>query len=261
MLAGAPRIRVRVQPRFDWGRARPQLTQGSHHLRHVGPDQVLRLTTSVPLAYVLREEPCVLTEPASLILGPDESPDLGPDELAAAYERDTLLYWRTWARRLALPLEWQDVVIRAAITLELCVHEDTGAIVAALTTSIPEAPGTQLPGYRGHAPVRRGNQPCEHFQHDVYGNIVLGAMQAFRDRRLLHPAGEAEFRLLETVGEQAWRVHDQPDAGMWELRTRARVHTSSMLTCWAACDRLAKIAARSAPSSRPCWRRASTWGC
>ena len=29
---------------------------------------------------------------------------------------------------------------------------------------------------------------------------------------------------------------------MWELRTRARIHTSSSLMCWAACDRLAKIA-------------------
>jgi GH15 family glucan-1,4-alpha-glucosidase len=29
---------------------------------------------------------------------------------------------------------------------------------------------------------------------------------------------------------------------MWELRTRARVHTSSVLMSWAACDRLAKIA-------------------
>jgi GH15 family glucan-1,4-alpha-glucosidase len=99
-----------------------------------------------------------------------------------------------------------------------------------------------LPGYRGHAPVRRGNQAYEHFQHDVYGNIVLGAAQAFFDRRLLRPAGAAEFALLEAVGAQAVRVHDQPDAGMWELRTRARVHTSSLLMCWAACDRLAKIA-------------------
>jgi GH15 family glucan-1,4-alpha-glucosidase len=44
------------------------------------------------------------------------------------------------------------------------------------------------------------------------------------------------------MGEQAWRLHDQPDAGIWELRTRARVHTSSALMCWAACDRLARIA-------------------
>jgi GH15 family glucan-1,4-alpha-glucosidase len=45
-------------------------------------------------------------------------------------------------RGLAIPLEWQQIVIRAAITLKLCQHEDTGAIVAALTTSIPEAPNS-----------------------------------------------------------------------------------------------------------------------
>ena len=100
-----------------------------------------------------------------------------------------------------------------------------------------------LAGYRGMEPVRVGNQAAEHFQHDVYGNIVLGAAQAFHDRRLLHPAGAAEFRHLERIGEHAVRVYGTPDAGMWELRTRARVHTSSALMSWAACDRLAKIAA------------------
>ena len=100
-----------------------------------------------------------------------------------------------------------------------------------------------LPGYRGMGPVRVGNQAQEHFQHDVYGNIVLGAAQAFHDHRLFRRAGAAEFAQLEAVGEQALRVYDQPDAGMWELRTRARIHTSSALMSWAACDRLAKIAA------------------
>src|SRR5690606_10379546 len=52
------------------------------------------------------------------------------------------LYWREWVRYLSLPLEWQDAVIRSAITLKLSQYEDTGGIVAALTTSIPEAPNT-----------------------------------------------------------------------------------------------------------------------
>jgi GH15 family glucan-1,4-alpha-glucosidase len=311
VLQGAPRICIRLRPRFDWGQQAPRVTQGSHHVRYVGPDQVLRLTTTAPISYVLQEQPFVLGETTSLLLGPDESLTEGIEELAETWERETIDYWREWTRRLALPLEWQDAVIRAAITLKLCVFEDTGAIVAALTTSIPEAPGSQrnwdyrycwlrdaffvvralnslsevgtmegylrwlgnavatsggghvqplygiglerelveqrllhLPGYRGHGPVRRGNQAYEHFQHDVYGNIVLGAAQAFHDQRLLKPAGLAEFRLLEAAGEQAVRVHQLPDAGMWELRTRASVHTSSLLMCWAACDRLAKIARR-----------------
>ncbi len=311
VVSGAPRIRIVLKPRFDWGQVAPRMTQGSHHIRYEGPDQVLRLTTTAPLSYVLHEQAFVLLETMSLILGPDESLSEGIEDMAEKWERETIEYWREWTRRLALPLEWQEAVIRAAITLKLCVFEDTGAIVAALTTSIPEAPGSQrnwdyrycwlrdaffvvralnslsevgtmegylrwltnavadsvggkvqplygiglecdlvenmvphLPGYRGHAPVRRGNQAYEHFQHDVYGNIVLGAAQAFHDQRLLRPAAHAEFKLLEAVGEQAVRVHNLPDAGMWELRTRARVHTSSLLMCWAACDRLAKIAVR-----------------
>jgi GH15 family glucan-1,4-alpha-glucosidase len=108
---------------------------------------------------------------------------------------------------------------------------------------LPEAIFGHLPGYRGQGPVRVGNQAQEHFQHDVYGNIVLGASQSFHDHRLFRRAGKAEFGHLEAVGEQAFRVYDQPDAGMWELRTRARIHTSSSLMCWAACDRLAKVAA------------------
>jgi GH15 family glucan-1,4-alpha-glucosidase len=71
---------------------------------------------------------------------------------------------------------------------------------------------------------------------------VLGASQAFHDHRLLRRGDAADFAALEVMGEQAWRLHDQPDAGIWELRSRARVHTSSSLMCWAACDRLARIA-------------------
>jgi pentatricopeptide repeat protein len=92
--------------------------------------------------------------------------------------------------------------------------------------------------------VRVGNQAYEHTQNDVYGSAVLAATQSFFDARLLRPGGERLFRLLELVGEHAVRVWDKPDAGLWELRTRASVHTFSAAMCWAACDRLARIASR-----------------
>ena len=308
-LQGAPRVRVLLTPRFDWGAETPTITSGSNHIRYVGEQQTLRLHTDASVSHVLSHQPFLLTRELNFLLGPDETLEGGVGETARHFEQETLTYWRGWSQRLALPLEWQEAVIRAAITLKLSMFEDTGAIVAAMTTSIPEAPGTQrnwdyrycwlrdaffvvralnslaevgtmedylrwlsnavvgsnvghvqplfgiglerdlpericknLPGYRGMGPVRVGNQAHEHFQHDVYGNIVLGAAQAFHDRRLLNPAGLAEFKQLEAAGEKAVLIFDQPDAGMWELRTRARVHTSSALMCWAACDRLAKIA-------------------
>jgi len=111
-----------------------------------------------------------------------------------------------------------------------------------LEPTVQESVIAHAAGYRGMGPVRVGNQAHEHLQHDVYGSIVLGAAQGFLDHRLFRRGDAADFAALEVMGEQAWRLHDQPDAGIWELRTRARVHTSSTLMCWAACDRLARIA-------------------
>ncbi|MFY9657836.1 MAG: glycoside hydrolase family 15 protein, partial [Methylocystis sp.] len=65
---------------------------------------------------------------------------------------------------------------------------------------------------------------------------------AFLDRRLLSPPTRLDFLRLESMGRKAFTFYDQPDAGMWELRSRARVHTTSALMCWAALDRLAIIA-------------------
>lgn len=307
-VRGVPRVRVVVAPRFDWGRIVPEITRGSSHVRYIGDGMTLRMTTDAPLAYVLSHTPFLVTRSHNFILGPDETLPHGVEETARDFEQETTSYWRLWSRRLAVPREWQEAVIRAAITLKLSLYEETGAIVAAMTTSIPEAPGSgrnwdyrycwlrdaffvvralnslsevgtmedylrwlsnvvvqsqdghiqplygiglerelpesmldHLPGYRDMGPVRVGNQAQEHFQHDVYGNVVLGAAQAFHDHRLLHRGGPAEFHRLEEVGEQAVKVFGTPDAGMWELRTRARVHTSSALMSWAACDRLAKI--------------------
>jgi len=113
-----------------------------------------------------------------------------------------------------------------------------------LERQLNERTETSLAGYRGMGPVRVGNQAYEHIQNDVYGSVVLAATQAFFDHRLLHPGGIALFELLEKVGESARACWDQPDAGLWEFRTRARVHTFSAVMCWAACDRLARIAER-----------------
>jgi GH15 family glucan-1,4-alpha-glucosidase len=78
----------------------------------------------------------------------------------------------------------------------------------------------------------------------VYGSAVLAATHVFFDERLTHGGGVTLFEQLEGLGRRAVAMHDQPDAGLWELRGRARVHTFSSVMCWAACDRLARIGRR-----------------
>ncbi len=310
-VSGTPRICIRIRPRWDYGAGEPEMTRGTNHIRYVMPHMVLRLTTNAPVSYIQEEVPFVLERPIDLVLGPDESLREDVGELARAFEERTDAYWRDWARSLALPFEWQDAVTRAAITLKLCSFEESGAIVAALTTSIPEEADSgrtwdyrfcwlrdsyfvvhalnslgatrtmegylnyitnivaasgggalqpvfgitqqaeleercleSLPGYRGMGPVRVGNGAYRQVQNDGYGSVVLATAQSFFDSRLERPGDLTLFHRLEQLGGQAVALWDQPDAGLWELRSRQQVHTYSSVMCWAACDRLAKIAGR-----------------
>jgi GH15 family glucan-1,4-alpha-glucosidase len=139
-LNGHPRVRIVLKPRGEWGTVAPTLTRGSNHLRYVLPVTTLRVNTSAPPTYVIEGNWFSLHSPVSLLIGPVETMSGGIEETARDFEEQTSFWWRQWTRRLALPLEWQEPVMRAAITLKLCQFEETGAIVAAMTTSIPEAP-------------------------------------------------------------------------------------------------------------------------
>jgi GH15 family glucan-1,4-alpha-glucosidase len=115
-----------------------------------------------------------------------------------------------------------------------------------------------LPGYLGMGPARVGNQAYEQVQNDVYGAVVLSSAQAFFDHRLETPAGPEQLELLEEVGRRAVDLFDKPDAGIWEYRGRARVHTFSSMMCWAGCDRLARIASHLGETAKAAeWRAAA----
>lgn len=141
-LAGRPAVRLRMRPRFDHGARAPRISRGSHHLSYHGPALALRLTTNASLSAITDESPYVIDSPQAIILGPDQTIEESPTALVASFLEQTRLYWTDWVRSLAIPFEWQEAVIRAAISLKLCTYEDTGAVLAALTTSIPESPGS-----------------------------------------------------------------------------------------------------------------------
>jgi GH15 family glucan-1,4-alpha-glucosidase len=309
-VAGRPMIRVLVRPMSDYGAAPLKSVRGSHHVVYFSDRQRQRLTTTIPVSYVMEERYFRLDQQHWILWGPDEPIDSDLEDLCRRYFETTMGHWRLWVRGLTIPFEWQEAVIRAAITLKLCMFEETGAIAAALTTSIPEAPNTVrnwdyrycwlrdavfviralnrlsvtrtmeqyisfitdvidvaregviqpvygisreadltetiaegLAGYRGMGPVRVGNAAYEQVQNDVYGSMVLAAVHLFFDSRLLRkPANEELYDQLEFLGKRAVAAFDQPDAGPWELRGSASVHTFSSMMCWAACDRLKRIA-------------------
>jgi GH15 family glucan-1,4-alpha-glucosidase len=139
-LAGRPTLRLRLRPTAGFGERVERGISGSHHIRFGAENLCYRVTTDASLAALMEDRPVVLERSLHFIIGPDETLQESPDALAREFLGATLTYWQEWVRTLAVPADWQDAVIRAAITLKLCTYEDTGAVLAALTTSIPEAP-------------------------------------------------------------------------------------------------------------------------
>ncbi len=141
-LEGRPRIRVSCRPVGNYGDTKPTLTFGSSHIRYEGLDAPLRLTTNIPLTFVSQEQAFVLNETKYLVLAWGV-PLEGPLESTVEESLDqTISYWRRWVRNTAIESFHEETVIRSALALKLLTYQDTGAIIAAPTTSLPEYPGS-----------------------------------------------------------------------------------------------------------------------
>jgi len=141
-MAGRPVANIRLRPLFDHGATEPQVQRGSHHMRFRADTGSFRLTTNASLSAIIDMRWSVIDRPLAFLIGRDQTIEESPLALATQFLDETREYWEEWVRSLAIPFEWQEAVIRAAISLKLCTYEDTGAVLAALTTSVPEGPGS-----------------------------------------------------------------------------------------------------------------------
>lgn len=321
-LSGTPRVRVVCDPRRGWSRDRPAGVRGSNHVEFSGFESRLRLTTDVSLN-CLDGRPFVLTSPRHLVLTWGEPVEEPLPALCERFLSETVRYWERWVKHCNIPPLYQAEVIRSALVLKLHCYEDTGAIVAATTTSIPESPGSgrtwdyrycwlrdsyyvlgalrrlgqfeererfvhylldiaaaspsldlaplyrvdgsttgldertleAWPGYAGEQPVRVGNAAVTHSQHDIYGEMVLALAPVFLDERFRNDRRPESLRLLERLTRKAVEVAGTPDAGIWEFRRVGKPQTFSTLMCWAAADRMTRVAERMLPAQAERYRQ------
>ena len=142
-------FRLECRPAFDYARARHDTSITENYVRFDGPGLSLGLVASIPLRrdrdgvvgdFVLREgdnETFVLREL-------DPRNEVGPCPSAADAEerfRATVTYWQQWLSHCTYQGRWREVVQRSALALKLLTYEPSGALVAAPTTSLPEAIG------------------------------------------------------------------------------------------------------------------------
>ncbi len=141
-VKGTPRIKVKCAPRGRYGELIPETYEGSSHIRYMGLGKQVRLSTNIPLQYVMKEKVFVLNEPMYLILTwgvPLEGP---LEATAEEFLSKTIKYWRNWVKSTSIGNLYQKNIVRSSLILKIMQYEDTGAIVAAGTTSLPEHPGS-----------------------------------------------------------------------------------------------------------------------
>ncbi len=307
-LEGTPSIKVSCNPVGDYGKMIPEPALGSNHIRYLGFEQQLRLTANIPLNYILNESSFVLNETKYLFLTYGVPLESTIENTAEVFLRKTKEYWKTWIKSTSIGTFAQDKIIRSALVLKIHQYEDTGAIIAAGSTSLPEFDQStrnwdyrycwmrdtyytltalnnighfeelegyfhfienatrqekdrfqplykintekkihekeldHLSGYMGNKPVRVGNDAYTHIQNDVYGQVLTSLLPLYNDKRFTNKQRVYSKRLVEHSLKKIEETMQELDAGIWEFRNRAQLHTYTLLFHWAGSSAAYKIA-------------------
>ena len=145
-IAGAVDMAVELIIRFDYGAIVPWARRSEGRWRAVAGPDGLELCTPVTMhgrgPTSVAELTVAAGERVPFALGwfPSHDPRRVPDDADMLLD-DTTEHWNRWSARCAYSGEWREPVLRSLLTLEALTFEATGGIVAAPTTSLPEAIG------------------------------------------------------------------------------------------------------------------------
>ena len=138
LLEGDPCIIVKCHPVDNYGKLTPEISAGSNHIRYLNLSSQIRLTSDIPLNYILNEKAFLLNETRYLVFSYGVPLEAPLAETAELFLKKTHTYWINWVKSTSIPYIYQDEVIRSALVLKLHQYEDTGAVIASGSTSLPE---------------------------------------------------------------------------------------------------------------------------
>ena len=141
-ISGTPRAIISCDPRGEYGKIKPRHYYASNHIEYLGLEYDLRLTTNVPITSILDKESVVINGPKYLVLTYGAPLEATLEHTVETFLNRTVNYWQGWVKNMSVTNFHQEEVIRSALALKIHQFEDTGAIIAAGTTSLPESPGS-----------------------------------------------------------------------------------------------------------------------
>lgn len=139
---GEPSVIIEFDPRPGYATVTPRLVPDALGIRVLGGERPIRLLTNAPVESLQARAPIAVHGPLFFIVTSADDPPYRDVAHVLEHLELTTRGWRSWARNCALPTFAAEAVLRSALCLKLHVAENTGAVLAAATTSIPEEMGT-----------------------------------------------------------------------------------------------------------------------
>ena len=146
---GSMRFRMECRPAFDYAREPHETVEEAGGVCFRAKDFALSLTSSQPLRVHGPAAVCdfTLREGQRAVFALSQTSSRGRCarslETRESYDalKRTVHYWHRWLSKCTYQGRWREIVQRSALALKLMTYEPTGAIVAAITTSLPERVG------------------------------------------------------------------------------------------------------------------------
>jgi GH15 family glucan-1,4-alpha-glucosidase len=141
-IKGTPVVKITSSPILGWEKQKAQPVRGNSHVGFEIRGELFRITTNMSLTYFTEESEFSLNEKLAFALTWGLGIEGNIHSVTEQFLAKTIDYWRLWVKHLTIPTLFQKETIRSALVLKLHCYEDTGAILAALTTSLPEEAGS-----------------------------------------------------------------------------------------------------------------------
>ena len=145
-ISGTPKIRVDYYPRPAYAQSSTQTILDADFIKTFttdGPYESVYLYSSLPLEAVAAAESIPLTEDAFFVVSYNQKLTGLTKQWAELELERTKVYWMGWTAKTTVLTDYQPEVERSALVLKMLAHQKSGAILAAVTTSLPEALGEE----------------------------------------------------------------------------------------------------------------------
>jgi len=143
-ISGTPAFKVRYCPAFNYAREEVSNVTEDNYIRtysRVTPTDCIYLYSSLNFNDILDSNEIVLTQHQFLLLSYNQKLiDIDIKRVYLEFQR-TKVYWLNWTNRSKKYKKYNEEIIRSLLVLKIMSYQPTGAVLAALTTSIPETIG------------------------------------------------------------------------------------------------------------------------